>query len=493
MFQLAQRVKYEIYLKVASFNQVLKEYIVSKEKNKEDLEQYRNQLLSLLDKLKRSDTLDYQVEGPLVEDIYKLTYAFIKEEIKVLDISPTLKALQNDEIHTYNLDKQIVKELETLDLQDKKYTPIVTHKNKIDAEGINAIYLEEKFISTIVKTTTSEKEIEKKVKELSKQASSYYKKAKELEKNIDKKRNYIAKRNKLTRMYLKRMYGNVALFATSLGTIVGLVAGSYILGEKIVNAISKKYTVSIDSYSSVDGELPTKEEIYDEAINTIQLKEYDPYELQENGYTRDILTFDLKNLEEMPLEDYLNVNLEALGITGESTQEYKNSLNLSDLYTETYSVVEKLETVKETTEYSKGWHITFFVLFLFSAYFIDLEIESSFLGISVERKNKDGEKKEYLIWGFIAALDQLVKNYEKLTKHKQAISKNEIELSALYITALNLCNENKELFATIEKLFPYIENNTSLTKDLEEAKEDLTRTLKIENKIFDGREFPNKK
>ncbi len=51
--------KYEIYLKVSSFNLVLKEYMISKEKKKEDLERFRNRLLQLLDKLKKSDTLDY--------------------------------------------------------------------------------------------------------------------------------------------------------------------------------------------------------------------------------------------------------------------------------------------------------------------------------------------------------------------------------------------------------------------------------------------------
>lgn len=484
--------KYEIYLKVSSFNQVLKEFIGNKEKEKEELEQFRGQLLLLLDKLKKSDTLDYQVEGLLVEDIYKLTYAFIKEEIKLLETSPTLQELQRDEIHTYNLDKQIEKELEQLDSKDKKYALVRSQKNKIEAEGINANYVDEDFISTIIKSTGSKKELEEQIEDLSKQSSSYYKKAKELAKDIDKNKKAIAKRKKLTREYLKRMYGNVALFATSLGTIVGLVVGSYKLGEKVVRWCSKEYKVAIDSYSSVDGKLPVKEEIFSEQIDTIQLKEYSPYELQEDGYyERDVLTFDLNNLEEMPLEEYLNVNLEALGITGENSQEYKTSLNLSDLYTETYSVVEKLVTMEELEGYSKGWHIAFFIMFLILAGIIDYEIESSLLGKTCTLTIEDVTSEE-LIWGFVLALDNFVKNYKKRTKYKQGINEKEMELSELYRIATNLFTENKELFSAIGKLLPYIENYESLKKDVEEVRKDLTRTLKIENKVFNKVELFDK-
>lgn len=482
--------KYEIYLKVSSFNQVLKEYIVSSEKKKEDLEDFRNRLLQLLDKLKKSDTLDYQVEGPLVEDIYELTYDFIKEEIKVLETSPTLQALQKNEIHIYNLDKQIANELEMLDLKDKKYALIKSQKNKIDAEGINATYLNEAFISTIIKSSISEEELEEKVTALSKKASCYYKKATDLENSIDINKKYIVEQNETKRMYLKKIYRNVVLFTTSVGTIVGLIVGSVKLGKVV--ATSKVYNVEIESYSSIDGELPVKEEIYSSEKNTIRLKEYEPFELLEDGsYTRDILTYNLDNLEEMPLEEYLNVNLEALGITGTRTYERKTSLDLSDLYTETYSIVEKLVTDENAEEeYSIGFHILISFVLLLISFFIDLLIEFCCLGESRTKRNEAGDQVVELTWGFVVALRKWNDNYKKFIECKQNIA--EQDLKELYIDAKELFIENKEILTQFKQLIPYIENNASFTKDIEEIKEDLSRTLKIENKIFDRRELPNK-
>lgn len=484
--------KYEIYLKVSSFNLVLKEYMISKEKKKEDLERFRNRLLQLLEKLKKSDTLDYQVEGPLVEDIYKLTYEFIKEEIKVLETSPTLHELQKDEIHTYNLDKQVVKELESLDLNDKKYSQIRLQKNKIDAEGINVNYLEESFIITIIRATTNKEELKEKIKMLSKKASQYYIKAKDIEKDIDKKENHIAELKEWSYIHKKKIYGNVALFTASIGTIVGLVIGSSKLAKIITIASCKKYNVEIESYSSLDGKLPVKEEIFNEEIDTVRLIEYEPFEKEDGYYVRNSTTYDLNNLEEMPLEEYLNINLEALGIKGESNRESKISLSISDLYAETYSIVEKLVTIEEITTYSKGKEMFFLMLLLIISFLIDDLIETAFLGNIVKKENKDGTKELEMIWGFVVALKVLIKNYEKLTEYKKDTNEKEIELNELYGRARNLFDENINLFNTIEKLLPYVENNTNLTEDIEELKEELSRTLKIEKKIFDKRNLLNK-
>ncbi len=474
--------KYEIYLKVASFNKVLKEFILSKEKKISELEQFRERLLLLLDKLKESDTLDYQVEGPLVEDIYYLTYEFIKEEIKTLEISPTLRKLQTDEVHTYNLDKQIGKELEKLDLKDPKYALIVTQKNKIDSQGINAVYLEENFISTIVKSTASKKELQEKVQFLSIQANTYYARAKDLEEKINKNREVTAKQKELVPIYLKRIYGNLALFATSVGIIGGLITGSFKLGKKC--ATTKTYNVTVTSYSSIEGELPVKQEISSEIKNSIQLKEYQPYEEEQEDryykYVRTVSTYDLSKIEELDLEEYLNVNLALLGINCTNEFEYENSLSISDLYTEAYSIVEKRITDEvPEKEYSKGWHIFFFGLFLLMSFFIDLLIEL-IIGLIIMDKDKDKDKPI----GFIITLDRLRSNFKKLMKLKQKISEKENDLKGLYEEATQLFIENKEIMSQVEKLLPYLENNASFNKEVEDIQKDIARTLKIEDKTL---------
>lgn len=468
--------KYEVYLKVASFNQVLKEYILSKEKSENELEQFRERLLLLLNKLKKSETLDYQVEGPLVEDIYHLTYEFIKEEIKGLGISPILRDLKLDEVHAYNLDKQIVKELESLDLKDNKYAFIVKEKNEIDAQGINATYLDENFISTIIKSTASKEELQKKVSFLVKQSICYYSKAKNLEENIEINKTFIEEQKKLKRICLKKIYGNAALFATSVGIIVGLAVGSFKLSKKI--ATSKKYTIQVDSYSSTEGKLPLKEETSFKINNSVQLIEYQPYKgPDEYGwFTRTISTYNLSNIEEMDLKEYLNLNLEILGIRGQDSKENKTSLSVSDLYKEAYSIVEKRVTNEVFEEdYSKGVHIVFFCLLLVLSALIDFLIEI-FLGETY----KDEQGEIHVSWRFKLALDKLISHYQELMEFQNNIKEKENDLKEFYMEAKQLLIDNKEAWHQFEKLLPYLENNAVFNKEIEEVKENLTRVLKIE-------------
>lgn len=468
--------KYEVYLKVASFNQVLKEYILSKEKNENELEQFRERLLLLLNKLKKSETLDYQVEGPLVEDIYHLTYEFIKEEIKELGISPLLEDLKLDEVHNYNLDKQIVKELESLDLKDNKYAFIVKEKNEIDAQGINATYLDENFISTIIKSTASEENLKKKVSLLNEQVNCYYKKAKNLEENIETNKTFIEEQKKLKRKCLKKIYGNAALFATSVGIIVGLAVGSFKLSKKI--ATSKKYTIQVESYSSTEGKLPLKEETSFDIDNSVQLIEYQPYiGPDEYGwFTRTITTYNLSNIEEMDLKEYLNLNLEILGIRGQDSKENKPSLSVSDLYKEAYSIVEKRVTNEVfELEYSKGEHIFFFSILLALSALIDFFIEI-FLG----ENYKDELGDIHVSWRFKLALNNLISHYPELIEFQNNIKEKENDLKEFYMEAKQLFIENKEEWIQLENLLPYLENNADFNKDIEEVKENLTRVLKIE-------------
>ena len=77
-----------------------------------DFDIYRESLIDIINKLLKSNTLDYDVEGNIIEEIYEITYHFIKEEIKVLGYSKTLPILTNNETNIHYLDKQITRELE---------------------------------------------------------------------------------------------------------------------------------------------------------------------------------------------------------------------------------------------------------------------------------------------------------------------------------------------------------------------------------------------
>ena len=117
--------KYEIYIKVSTFTEYVKSFIEKNSNNKEDYKTFRESIIDILNKLVMSNTLDYGIEGNIIENMYSVTYDFIKREFLFLGHSETLDYLKNNSIHVSYLDKQIIKELETLDLKNPKYKRIV--------------------------------------------------------------------------------------------------------------------------------------------------------------------------------------------------------------------------------------------------------------------------------------------------------------------------------------------------------------------------------
>lgn len=123
--------KYEIYIKVNSFTTLLKSIIKNNKITSKQLDEITPKLISILNELKKSNTLDYSTEKDIVESIYKITYYLLKEEIKH-GRKNLYNALITDEIHTIYLDKEISSELEQLERNDSKNTNIFNRKNILD-------------------------------------------------------------------------------------------------------------------------------------------------------------------------------------------------------------------------------------------------------------------------------------------------------------------------------------------------------------------------
>ncbi len=466
--------KYEIYLKVAAFNQVLKDFLTSKNKDKSKIAELKDRLLVLLKELKTSNTLDYQVEGALVEDIYSLAYQLIKEEIKCFGTSTLLNTLKQDEIHKYNLDKQIRKELETLDLESEEYSSLKLRKNEIDMqEGLKSTYLEEDFILMVEKATMSEQEMQDLLEEITNQITFYYHKAERIEQGKDKNEKSIVENSQKIQKHLKKIYKNAALFATSAGILAGLITGSLTLGKKW--ACEKKYNVTTFSYSSVDGELPVRTEESYSIENSIKLYEYEPFEKVEGVgyYTRTVNTFDLSSLEERNLEDYLNINLETIRNAAKISDDSKKDLSVSDLYQEAYSIVEKKVTDEKNVEitYSVNNHILIFI----TSILIDVLLELILSAIIADTKNK-----KYLEWNLLASLREMIDTYRKIVARRQEIANAEEELKKLDLEMKNLFLENRDLFQQIPALLTLFEREPNFKEEVESIKENLSHVLKLQ-------------
>ena len=95
--------KYEIYHKTSSITKLLALFLSKETKTEEEFTKIRNIILPTLNSLINSNTLDYNVEKTIIEDIYEMTYSFIKEEISFFGYSLILNQLVSNETHSLYL------------------------------------------------------------------------------------------------------------------------------------------------------------------------------------------------------------------------------------------------------------------------------------------------------------------------------------------------------------------------------------------------------
>ena len=140
--------KYEIYAMASSLIDVVKNFINTENKTIEGFNEYREQIFTIIKNLNNSNTLDYNVEGPIIENIYHVVYLFIKEEIKYFGISETLNNM--DLVSNEFMDREVLKDIESIDLKNPKNIAIKMEKDKIDAKGFNKSYVSQTLINAIV-------------------------------------------------------------------------------------------------------------------------------------------------------------------------------------------------------------------------------------------------------------------------------------------------------------------------------------------------------
>lgn len=269
-------IKYDIYLKTASFCGSLKLFLASENHNKQELPKHSTKLLELLQEIKNSDTLDYDVEGPLVEEIYHLAYEFIKIEIRLNGTSIVLNEVSKNDIDISYIEREIIRELEGLNLKESKYQALVNKKYEIESEGLNANLVNKDLISLIVSSTTSYEEHQKLLKKLTNDFESYYKKIINLDEEIKQKISEANERaqeaqNKKREEYKK--IGKQALrFITSIGLITSLAVGSFILSRQISK--EKKYKVTTTTYSTISEEFVEEDYVWILLFGILLIVEY---------------------------------------------------------------------------------------------------------------------------------------------------------------------------------------------------------------------------
>lgn len=442
--------KYEIYVRVSSFTAYLKSFIDKQNKTEKDFELYRSSLIDILNNLIKSGTLDYDVEGNIIEEMYEIAYYFIKEEIKVLGYSPVLGSLNNNQIHINYLDREITRELETINLKDQKYSPLLTKKKELDCLGFNTSYADEDFLRLLVSYSLKRKDIIHIIDTLVDKVTSNLRIINNSEPTNN---NY---RKKELRHELSK---NIALLISSLSVTAGLIFGSV----KLAKLAATKYHNSITTYSMEDG-LEERNEYKVNDKNSIKIHEVEPYEKKWGHYTRKVITYDVTNIDGIPLEEYLNIDLDTLGIKGKSATEEERELTLNDLYEETTRYVEKIEVDKEDTQRKVDFEAGA-AIFVIIVALVGIDAMAEYCFYISDFNEGDG-----ISWYYAAKT--ILEDIRTLNDEKISKKEKEQRLAELNEKSKKLLLENKEM---IKKLLAYYE----MIKDKKEYSEEVYKIEKV--------------
>ena len=336
---------YDVYYNASSIFKLLKMFINNENKTDEEFTKVRNILITTLRNLLVSDSLDYKVEGPVIEDLCDMTYAFIKEEMSFYGRSETLEKIKAFDNYSYFISIRVANELSSLDLNNPKYLEVSRLKNALDATGV-VNYTDSELIKAIA---TSSIDTEKKLKifqTLDEKIWEYNDKMVTLESLYEGTKDKYNEASTNINKEQDELIKHIALLATSVVLSLSIGFSALFLAKKVSR--KQLYATTTTLYNPTTNEEYTlSKEYMKDSENKVILHEYTPYKYQIDGrdlaYVRSDKQYDLSNIEEdLTFEEYLALDLKALGIEPEINPESKPHLDDKDRYKESYKIIEKI-------------------------------------------------------------------------------------------------------------------------------------------------------
>ena len=454
--------EYDIYYKTSSFTKALRLFLTKEEKTIEQFNTLRNILLTNIKGINNSNTLDYNVEGPIIEDIFQMAYLFIKEEIAYFGKSETIDKLKVNEDNLYFLDKEVRKDLETINLSDAKNSHILEIKSTLEYNSQS--YFDATLIGAIVDASVNLEQRLNTLKELDIKSQKCLERINELEKKLvllsDKDNSRDIKKQR------KSLFKHLAIFVTSVSIAISLGAITSVISKKL--STKTKYATTTTLYNpELDDPYILSNEYTTNENNKVTLYEYAPFHKDiRDDYTRDYYKADLTNVGDLTFEEYLALDLKTLGIDMEKYTETKEELSLNDLYTENYKVIEKIVVDKndKIEEFNKDDRIAGLAIFGLVSIFTYVAYCSTFLEIGIDPfpNIKDD-------------LNEL--RYHKMT-HQEYVQQRDELIKEIKATL----NENDEISIKLENLKPYCKEQNAGKDTIKNIEKNLTLARKIARK-----------
>lgn len=467
--------KYEIYIKVNSFTTLLKNIIKNNKITSKQLDEITPKLISILNELKKSNTLDYSTEKDIVESIYKITYYLLKEEIK-RGRKNLYNALITDEIHTIYLDKEISSELEQLERNDSKNNDIFNRKNILDLNGINSHYLDYELLSLLVESSKQKEDIED-VKDLiplyqdiNTKLHNYRRRLKNISNNIENEKEKMKKQQKSTN-YIKSIFS--IILSTTITT--ALFGGAYLGAEALAKKDSKAKSTTITTYDTRDNSETTTKPFYStDYEDSIRVTKYEPYRKALAGYYRYVTDYDLGNITNLSNQEIMALDLDGLEIEKSTHKEFKETISYLDTYNDIYYTISKIAVDENDFTYSKDAFWVYFVVLEFLAIIIYSIINISPYDSIPIKLIRDTKKIKNDI--------KNSKNYNKenekclqernriITEVKELLDKYDYELRKLFEYADFICKYgNDEVSACLRETLDSINEELTLIEEKEQG------------------------
>lgn len=453
-----------------------------KELNIQELTSYIYALKKSLALLKNSSTIDYGMEKNIAEMVYKITYEIIKKEIKIKNSTELLEYVKSSEIDSNYLDSIIRKEIENLNLNDNKNLLIKIKVDEINSKGLESSFVDSELIDLLCNQKSNIK-IEEKYQQLeimynnlltlNKKINNLFQDTTQYKYDID---GYHLDFKNLKRDILKNIM-SISLTLSILG-LTGFGVNKFLIKHSTINY----YNTNEYCYSTLTNNYSEKENIVlpKEDNNMIYIIKYKPWVMHRN-YERKVITYKISNLDYQVLKDYLNLDMEKLGIEGTVTTEYKDSLLPEDLYTSEYCEVFKynqdnqiIKSEVDNINIAFG-NLLFGIFILFIIFLIedvkeyyDTDTISRIKNILEDLKMTKEEKKNIKI--NINNYNESYNELKKLIKENDKLKNDFIEFYKKYRKYFNDSKDIDEMNQKIESLKYLVNSENDLEIKLNRKK-----------------------
>ena len=263
----------------------------------------------LIRSLGETNTINYDDEKNVVEDVYKIVYEILKIESIYGTSSELLETIYDDDVDSVYISKLIKEDVKRLK-EDKDVEQLVKEINKNGFEGRNYINKDLIRLITYIGNPEYSDKIKDsligKIKEYEEVETEYNDTRSEIkntENRIEELKRYKKKLSKETR-------NNAGKIALWIGIMYLTVFGS----NKLIDHLCTEYKTTIEEYDQTTDEVNLTEE-YTQEKPGVELTVYSQWKydtfFEEYSRSYTVYSFENPNFEEN-IEDYMKTNLEDL-------------------------------------------------------------------------------------------------------------------------------------------------------------------------------------